>query len=202
MKAPDSDQANAIAVMVLGAGRSQRFKGGDKLDQFLLGKPVAHYVLAALRGFHWGRKIVVCRSKPAWMQAYVDDGFVRAEIDNADAGMAGSIHRGLSEITTQPWVMICLADMPLISRGHIEELLAAFSANRAATVATKAASGFCPPAIFPRALLGKLPKTGDDGAKALLGDAHGPVAADSMMRDIDTIADLQMAAQYLRLIGP
>ncbi|WP_079211102.1 nucleotidyltransferase family protein [Brucella pituitosa] len=201
MKVRDKQQANAIAIMVLGAGRSQRFKGGDKLDQCLMGKPVAHHVLSTLQAFNWGRKIVVCRSKPSWARAYVEAGFVRAEIDNADAGMMGSIHRGLSEIATQQWVMICLADMPLISLGHIERLLAAFNSHRTVPVATRTASGFCPPVIFPRAMLGSLPTTGEDGARALLGNAHGLVASDLMIRDIDTIADLQVVAQHLRLTG-
>ncbi len=201
MKAMEKDQASAIAIMVLGAGRSQRFKGGDKLDQCLMGKPVAHHVLSTLRAFNWGRKVVVCRSKPLWVQAYLDAGFVRAEIGDADAGMTGSIHRGLSEITTQRWVMVCLADMPLISLDHIEGLLAAFNTDRTVPVATRTASGLCPPAIVPGAMLGRLPSAGDKGARALLGHAHGVVASDMMTSDVDTIADLQVVAQHLRLRG-
>ncbi|MGW6778837.1 nucleotidyltransferase family protein [Brucella pseudogrignonensis] len=209
MTATEIDPASAVAVMVLGAGRSERFKGGDKLEQILMGKPVAHHVLSVLAGFNWSRKVVVCRAQPGWTQAYVDAGFIRAEIatpdtdnvktDEADRGMTASIHRGLLEMTTQQWVMICLADMPLITRCHIGELLAAFEQNRTVAVATRAASGFGPPAIFPKALLDGLPETGDQGARSLLGDAHGPVAVDWMVRDIDTIADLQAVAHHLRL---
>ncbi|MEG7381975.1 NTP transferase domain-containing protein, partial [Bacillus subtilis] len=163
------------------------------------------HLLSVLAGFNWSRKVVVCRAQPGWTQAYVDAGFIRAEIDKPgidnveiDGGMAASIHRGLLEMTTQQWVMICLADMPLITRCHIGELLAAFEQNRTVAVATRTASAFGPPAIFPKALLDGLPETGDQGARLLLGDAHGPVAVDWVARDIDTIADLQWAAQHLR----
>lgn len=91
------------------------------------------------------------------------------------------------------------AAMPLITKCHIGELLAAFEQNRTVVVATRTASGFGPPAIFPKALLHGLPQIGDQGARLLLGNAHGPVAGDWMVHHIDTNGDLQWAAQHLRL---
>ena len=93
------------------------------------------------------------------------------------------------------------AAMPLITKCHIGKLLAAFERNRTVAVATRTASGFSPPAIFPKALLDGLPQSGDQGARLLVGNAYGTVAGDWMVHDIDTNGDLQWAAQHLRSAG-
>ena len=61
MTATEIDPAIAVAVMVLVAGRSGRFTGVDKLEQILLGKPVAPPLPSVIAGVHWSRQVAVCR---------------------------------------------------------------------------------------------------------------------------------------------
>ncbi|NKC52029.1 NTP transferase domain-containing protein [Ochrobactrum cytisi] len=57
------EKASDIAVVVLGAGAGKRFGSGDKLNQKLADKPVAHHILGSLAPFQWGRKILVHHGK-------------------------------------------------------------------------------------------------------------------------------------------
>ena len=187
------EDASTVAVLVLGAGLGSRFNGGDKLGKLLGGKPVAHHILSSLKPFNFGQRILVCRGKPQWTEAYAVEGFALASRPDAESGMLGSIHRGLIEITDQTHVLICLADMPLISQEHLERLLEARHTNPATAIASRSHTYSGVPAIFPVGSLSALPESGEGGARGLLANAKFVDASNpSLFVDIDTVEDLEL----------
>ncbi|MBR7652229.1 nucleotidyltransferase family protein [Brucella oryzae] len=187
------EDASTVAVLVLGAGLGSRFNGGDKLGKHLGGMPVAHYILSSLKPFNWGQRILVCRGAPQWTEAYAEEGFVLASRPDAESGMLGSIHRGLMEIAGQTHVLICLADMPLIPKEHMNRLLEARQSNPFTAIASRSHSYRGVPAIFPIGSLSALPRSGEGGARDLLVNAKFVDASDpSLFVDIDTAQDLEL----------
>ena len=186
------EDASTVAVLVLGAGLGSRFKGGDKLAQILGGKPVAHHILSTLKPFNWGQRILVCRGEPQWAETYAAQGFVLASRPDAESGMLGSIHRGLMEVAGQTHILICLADMPLISQEHLNRLLEARRTDPGSAIASRSHSYRGVPAIFPVSDLSSLPQSGEGGARGLLENAKFVDASDpSLLIDIDTAQDLE-----------
>ena len=193
--------ASSIAVLVLGAGAGSRYKDGDKLNAMLGGKPVAHHILQVLDGFSWGKRIVTCRSFAPWTQAYADADFTLALTENAETGMLGSLHRGLAEIQ-QERVLICLADMPLVPRSHIEELLRAGGMSHAPVVASSSGIYRGPPALCSAKHLRVLPLAGEGGARSLLSQADFVPMSAPAFADIDTVHDYENVRQILQRTSP
>ncbi|HWD12254.1 NTP transferase domain-containing protein [Pseudochrobactrum sp. sp1633] len=193
--------ASSVAVLVLGAGAGSRYAGADKLGTMLGDRPVAHHILQVLNGFSWGERIVTCRSFAPWTQAYADAGFTLALTEDVDTGMLGSLHRGLAEIQ-QERVLICLADMPLVPRSHIEELLRASGMSHAPVVASSSGIYQGPPALCSAEHLRALPLAGEGGARSLLSQADFVPMNASAIADIDTVHDYENVRQILQRTSP
>ncbi|MBW7920792.1 MAG: NTP transferase domain-containing protein [Rubellimicrobium sp.] len=183
--------SGAIAVAVLGAGLATRF-GSDKLAAPLHGRPLAHHVLAALAGFDWPQKLLVCRGAPDWSRAYAQAGFTLLQLPDASAGLRGSMHRAAQAATCER-LLICLADMPQVPRAHLQALLDA-ARDWPGAVASVAPGYRGPPAILPVAALRGLPATGDEGARPLLQQARQVAGESAWFADIDRTGDLERLA--------
>lgn len=183
--------ASQVALIVLGAGLGSRFAGGDKLGADYKGKPVAHYVLAAVAPFNWGKKVLVHHGRPQWSGLFSEHGFELVENEERAQGMLSSLHLGAETAGNLPRAMICLADMPLIESGVIAALLARAGEAGSAAVASRSGDYRGPPAVFATHLLRSLPKTGEGGARGLLKDGVFVDCDSSLLRDIDTVEDLK-----------
>lgn len=186
--------ASSATVLVLGAGAGSRYADGDKLSTMLGGKPVAHHILQVLDGFSWGKRIVTCRDYAPWTQAYAEAGFTLALTENVETGMLGSLHRGLREIS-QEWVLICLADMPLVPRLHIEQLLQLVQSCAAPVIASASGDYRGPPALCRTEYLRTLPFAGEGGARSLLPQADFVEQSAPAFADIDTVNDFETIRQ-------
>ncbi|MCF7646338.1 NTP transferase domain-containing protein [Bacillus subtilis] len=186
--------ASAIAVLVLGAGEGSRYTDGDKLNAMLGGKPVAHHILQVLDEFSWGKRIVTCRSLAPWTQAYAEAGFTLALTEDVETGMLGSLHRGLREIS-QERVLICLADMPLVPRSHIERLLQLAAHSTVPVIASASGDYRGPPALCRTGYLRALPFAGEGGARSLLPQADFVEQSAPVFADIDTVNDFETIRQ-------
>jgi molybdenum cofactor cytidylyltransferase len=180
-----------IAAIVLAAGASTRF-GADKLLHPFEGKALAAHIADTLSGMPFGyRFAVVPSAKDPRATLFANRRF--DIITNADPGqgLSSSLALGASMAAAHgaDALHLCLADMPFITRAHISLLIGA--ANPRQPVATEHTFVRSPPAIFPATMFADLMAlTGDRGAKPLL-DSATPIEADaSMVRDIDTLADL------------
>ena len=189
--------ASATAVLVLGAGAGSRYADGDKLSAMLGGKPVAHHILQVVDGFSWAQRIVTCRDYALWTQAYADAGFTLALTEDVETGMLGSLHRGLREIS-QEWVLICLADMPLVPRLHIEQLLQSAQSCAAPVIASSSGAYRGPPALCRTDYLRTLPLAGEGGARSLLPQADFVEQTAPAFADIDTVNDFEAILQIIK----
>jgi molybdenum cofactor cytidylyltransferase len=190
-----------IAAIVLAAGRSSRFEGGNKLLAEFEGCPVIHHVMTAVAASPADEIILVTAAFGGKIFAAAGQGRWRAVVNpDAEDGLSSSIQYGLSHLENNiDGALIMLADMPLVSTAIIEQLCEAFIAsNGTAIVFPQAASGRQGnPVLWPRALFPELMAlTGDIGGRAILARhqaLHHAVAVDTAAAfyDVDTVADLR-----------
>lgn len=182
------DFAN-MAVAVLAAGQGKRF-GSDKLMAELDGRPMGLHVSAMLSELPFGWRFAVCRKDAALLQHFSAAGF--ATIGNAapELGQSYSLHLAVEAArrTEAKGLLVCLADMPFVTSGHIEKLLTAGDGIIASTSGHRP----MPPVLFTRDVWPMLlATTGDAGARDLLRNATLVHATATELRDIDVVADLR-----------
>jgi molybdenum cofactor cytidylyltransferase len=175
-----------IAAVLLAAGLSTRF-GGNKIATPIDGRPMGHHAARTLGALRLDARIVVTGATVLdW------PGFTVIENPAPDNGLSGSIRLGLAAArqARAEAILIALADMPFVSVGHYERLLAACD-RPAAIVASSRAGQAMPPAIFGEAWFVTLEALeGDRGAGALLAQAERIEADPGMLVDIDRPSDI------------
>lgn len=184
-----------ILGVLLAAGAGQRF-GGNKLEAMLEG---------TMLGLHAARTLQSITA-PGWRIAVHDPAHIALALALTGQGYAlvanDRIHEGLSHSLRLALdaavkidaaaVLICLGDMPRISAGHLDRLVAAHLANPGRIIASVAIGVRSPPAILPRAAWPRVrAMTGDRGARTLLTDAICVEVAASALIDIDHVGDLE-----------
>lgn len=178
-----------IAVIVLAAGQGRRF-GSDKLMADLDGCPMGLHVAKLLAEMPFGWRLAVCSKATALSQRFSKLGFATIENTASDLGQSHSLHLAVeaAQATEARAILMVLADMPFVTKSHIEQLLAAGEG----IVASTSGHHPMPPALFPREFWPRLMETtGDAGARDLLCDATLIHAAVSELRDIDLADDLR-----------
>ncbi len=183
-----------IAAILLAAGTSQRFGAENKLLTPLAGEPLALHAARRIGELAPGRRIAVCPDEHGMLaQQLAAEGFEIVVNPHPERGLSQSLSRGIAEAAPGPEVaaLVCLADMPFVSTGHLRNLLTRFDPSTAPVVATTNGAATMPPALFARALFEELQRgEGDRGGKALLADAAlVPADADELL-DIDRPGDL------------
>jgi molybdenum cofactor cytidylyltransferase len=179
---------SGLAVAILAAGRSARFGTEDKLAALFRGKPLGLHTAEALTGLEFGHRWVIARTAdhlcvPGWTSA----GF--ETVVNADAaqGMGSSLRCAAerAEAAGADGLMVCLADMPLVSPAHFSALIRAW-AEHGGLIASQDGALVSPPAIFSRDHFGMLSSlTGDQGAKLLLKTAFRVTSPPGALMDVD-----------------
>jgi CTP:molybdopterin cytidylyltransferase MocA len=182
-------------VVVLAAGRGERF-GGGKLDAVCAGKPLGCWVLDAVAdaGLAPGTLVVgpgsvhFADARPGWnllVNPHPEQGLGTSLALAARAALA----RGDRSL------LILLADMPLVTPAYLRELAA--TKPPAATGQPDDHAGV--PALLDRALMEKAATlTGDRGAGPLLKAATLLDPPAGMLRDVDTLEDLAEVEAALR----
>lgn len=183
-----------IAAILLAAGTSQRFGAENKLLASLDGEPLALHAARRIGELAPGRRIAVCPDDHGMLARHLAaEGFEIVVNPHPERGLSQSLARGIAEAALGPQVaaLICLADMPFVSTGHLRELLAHFDPSTAPVVATTNGAATMPPALFARALFEKLRGgEGDRGGKALFAEATLVRASADELVDIDRPGDL------------
>ena len=190
-----------ITALVLAAGRSSRFEGGNKLLADVAGQPMLRRVLSAVAASKAQEIVLVTGDNGSRMIAAAGPGRWRAVSNpTPELGLSSSICAGLSALGDGTGgALIVLGDMPAVSSSLIDALIAAFEANAGGAIvhpiSNEGRQGH--PVLWPAALFGELKSlSGDMGAKALfLKHAHliatVPVADNAAFLDIDTVEDLK-----------
>lgn len=180
-------------AVLLAAGRGTRF-GGNKLEAMLGDTMLGLRAARTLAGMECGALFAI--HNPAHVKlaaALTAEGFTLIGNQNAGAGLSHSLALAAkAALTTDAAaLLICLADMPLLTPDHLSALVAAHHANPDSIIASQADGIRSPPAIFPRAMWSLLALLdGDAGARGLLKDALCVDAPAHVLVDIDTPAAL------------
>lgn len=195
-----------VAAILLAAGKSSRFEGGDKLLAELQGEPLILRAARALAGSTARRIIVVTASADTARRAAIADISARHVFNDAP-GQGDSLAAGIAAIEPAAIAAVVLpADMPLVTSMDIDILIDTFAQSMGGRIVYgRTSSGQRPPVLWPNTLFPELSKlTGDSGGKGLIS-AHPDLAlpvtisdADQhRFEDVDTRQDLLYMRQRL-----
>jgi len=177
-------------LILLAAGRSERFGETDKLEQTFLGQPLAMHVVTAFEDIPFQSRIVV---KNGTDLDFASRGYRVIHNEEPQIGMSRSVKLGVQSARDHgaEAVLIALADMPRVTAAHVYRLLDAVD-SRHAVVASSDGVRPCPPAVFGAErfdfLLGL---EGDAGARELVRAGRHIVTSPAELIDIDTPEDLE-----------
>ena len=190
-----------IAAIILAAGRSARFAGGNKLLADIDGEPLIRHVVTAAAASPVDDIILVIAPEGAPIAASAGSGRWRSIVNpNAASGLSASLQAGLQNLNAgTDGAMILLADMPRVTTGLLTVLCREFigSGGRKIVFPQSAEGQQGNPVLWPRALFAELMTlAGDAGGKSVLAkhlDLHQPVITDgdAAFLDIDTESDLE-----------
>lgn len=187
----------SVAIVILAAGKASRMGEGGKhklLAEFDGVPLVRRSALAALAA-DAASVIVVTGHRRSEIEAALD-GLALTFIDNPDyaSGMASSLIAGFSsrDADSAEGILVMLADMPGISKTHLDALISAFR-NAGGEAIVRAVSQGKPgnPVILPRSLNpAVLRLEGDVGARDIIATSGLLVldvdVGDAALLDVDT----------------
>jgi len=183
-----------IVVILLAAGRSQRFGDEDKLLVSLLGRPVVEHVTETILAFGPARLIAVCNVADGPLaRLLASKGYEIFINPHPELGMSRSVARGIEEASlgSHAAALICLADMPFITAAHLRAVADRFDPVEAPVVGSTDGDITSPPALFARSLFPTLANAnGDRGGRAMLQSATLVTTTSGQLEDIDTPADI------------
>jgi molybdenum cofactor cytidylyltransferase len=186
-------EASGVAVLLLAAGRSERF-GRDKLLAKLDGVPVLLHAATRLAALETGWRIAVCREDSPLVEDLTALGFDVIVNPDPARGLSTSLALAAAraEAVGAEAALVALGDMPFVSLGHFRALLSAFDPAAAPVAASGRQGVAMPPAIFGREYFTALQKAkGDRGARDLLVDATRVAADPAELADIDRPEDIR-----------
>ncbi len=179
-----------IAAVLLAAGHGTRF-GGNKLETLFKGEMLGLYAARTLAKLNCDYMLAVHNPANAPLGAALrHEGFVLIDNEDPSAGQGHSMALAAQAAleTDAAAILVCLADMPLVTLDHLRSLTDAQSDH---VVASAIGTVRMPPALFPRRLFPALAcLSGDIGARALLTNAIVVAGNAEILADIDTPADL------------
>lgn len=191
-----------MMLALLAAGQSRRFGDQDKLGALLGDRMLGLHAAAAGAAMGFVGKLVIGTPDHVCAAGWRDMGYEVLDNEKAAQGQATSVRLAAARAIDAGASSLCimLADMPFVTRGHIEKLIAAFDQTGGTrTVASARGKQPMPPAIFPSDALAELVElTGDTGARKLLANAVLVAGSDRLLADIDTPDDLAEASQDFR----
>ena len=193
---------SGVGAVVLAAGRSSRMAGGNKLAAGLAGKPVLRRTVEAVTA-SLARPIVVVTGHDAdAIGNLIQDLPVSCCFNERFAdGMATSLGAGIAALPGNvSGALIVLGDMPLISTGIIDELIAAFErAGEDAIVVPVHEGRRGHPVLWGRAhFCALMALEGDQGGKQVL-EAHADKLVELEISDPGIFTDVDTDAALARL---
>ncbi len=181
--------AEDVVLVLLAAGKSERFGIPNKLEVEFLGKPIGFHVVTALEDMPFRDRLVVT---DGCQLDFASRGYTVVHNDDPGAGMSRSVKLGVKHARASgaAAVLIALADMPRLTTAHIYRLLDAADSDDA-VVASSDGEKPSPPVVFGRARFDfLLTLDGDAGARDLVQAGRHVVTSPAELIDIDTPEDL------------
>lgn len=177
------------ALILLAAGRSQRFGVAEKLAQPFLGKPLAMHVVTALEKLPFLTRVAVVSDTSV---DFASLGYRTLRNPDPSLGQARSLHHGVAAARDAgaEAVLVALADMPRVTAAHVLRLFDA-AEDADAIVASSDGTQPRPPALFGSNWFPTLMDLqGDQGGRALILRGRHVVTSPAELVDIDTQGDL------------
>jgi len=197
---PAERQTRVVGAVVLAAGSSQRMGGENKLLSLLGGRPLIAHVVDALLASAARPIVVVTGHQAADVRAALAGRAVEfAHNPDFASGLASSLRVGIGAVgAAVDGALICLGDMPLVTRDHIDALVRAFEAagDHSIYVPTHERKRGHPILWARRHFAEMAALTGDVGARGLLDRyaaeiCYVEVGDPGISIDVDTPAMLQ-----------
>lgn len=179
------------AVVLLAAGLSRRYGAVGKLMATFRGRPLAQHAADTLGAMPFARRIAVCRSGDDDLARMFERlGFAVVRNPDTARGMGSSLGLGVEAAGEPEALLVCLADMPLVTAEHLRALLERLEPGGIVASAEGNDAAPCPPAAFSKQHLPELLRIeGDKGARHLLQGAERVVAPPGTLADFDTPDD-------------
>lgn len=177
-------------LVLLAAGRSERFGAADKLQEDFLGQPLALHVVTALEDMPFKARIAVCSSTDL---DFDSRGYIVVQNGAPEDGMSGSVVLGVAAARALGCeaVVIVLADMPRVTSAHVYRLLDAAD-GPGAVVSSSNGAHPTPPTVFGAGHFDTLLRLeGDAGARDLIRAGRRVIAPEAELLDIDRPEDLE-----------
>jgi molybdenum cofactor cytidylyltransferase len=192
---PVPEKGRSIAAVVLGAGRSSRMGGPNKLLAEIGGKPLVRIVVDAVLASR-ARPVVVVTGHQRDKVEAVLAGLLVKFVHNphfAD-GLGTSLKTGIAALPAEvDGAIVCLGDMPQVDAALIDRLIGAFDPDHGALVVVPAIDGKRGnPVVWSRRFFPDLMAVeGDVGARYLIGRyteavAEVPLTGTAALTDVDT----------------
>jgi molybdenum cofactor cytidylyltransferase len=187
--------ARNIAALVLGAGRSSRMGGPNKLLAEINGKPLIRIVVEQALASHARPVVVVTGHQRERVEAALSGLAVKfAHNPHFAEGLGSSLKAGIAALPADvDGAIVCLGDMPQIDAALIDRLTAAIDPDKGALIAVPTIDGKRGnPVVWSRRFFPDLMTVeGDVGARHLIGRygeavAEVPVQGAAVLTDIDT----------------
>ena len=185
----------SVAALVLAAGQSRRMGSINKLLAKIDGQSMVARVADAVLASKAQSAVVVLGYEAAEVRAALGERDI-VTIENADyaGGLSTSLRRGLAALPDDvDGVLVCLGDMPRVTAGHIDKLIAAFNPLEGRAICVPTYQGKRGnPVLWARRFFAEMADVaGDVGARHLIGehdDLVGEVemGAEGVLIDIDT----------------
>ncbi|ESQ79055.1 NTP transferase domain-containing protein [Asticcacaulis sp. YBE204] len=188
-------KAEEVALIVLAAGRSERFGTEDKLSASLGGLALGLHTPQRLSVLPWGDRVAIHGGDlEAPLSAL---GFRVIAPAQAKAGMGDNMARAIGQSTDIRAALIVLADMPFVSLRHVSQMLEVAENNT--IIISRDGALSLPPVLFHATHFEALKRlSGDQGARQLI-EAHEairvPLSPEEAL-DVDTPDDLRTARRY------
>lgn len=178
------------ALILLAAGKSERFGLSDKLTEPFLGQPLGMHAVTALEAVPFARRIVV---KDGVRLDYAGRGYEVVSNPRPEDGLSLSVRLGIQaarrgEVEA---ALIALADMPRITATHIYRL---FEAQHGTDSVVASSDGVRPrpPVLFGAGRFDALETlTGDNGARDMIRAARHVIASPDELIDVDTVREFE-----------
>ena len=178
------------ALILLAAGKSERFGLSDKLTEMFLGQPLGMHAVTALEAVPFTKRIVV---KDGVDLDYAARGYEVVRNPRPEDGLSLSVRLGIRAARGDgiEAALIALADMPRITATHIYRL---FEAQHGPDTVVASSDGVRPrpPVLFGNGRLDALERLeGDAGARDMILAGRRVVASSDELIEIDTEEELE-----------
>lgn len=193
-----------ISGILLAAGSSKRMGSENKLLLPFKEKPMFLQALKALQDSKLDELIVVLGHEYRKMMPYFNSSAIKLAINgNHLEGQTSSIKAGLQLVNpSTDAVLICLADMPLIQKEHIDQVIDVHGALKSESILKPYKAGTPGhPTIFSKSFISDLSECKDaDGCQSVIkSNTNSLIKFETT--DSAFFTDIDDASQYDEIIG-